>query len=86
VADIHILKRPHPYERGGPKYIVKWSTSFDNDRMTPTQAAIEALRELKTENPLHVRWDAKLGKHVPEPIKQWDAVLQEFVPIEEPPE
>jgi hypothetical protein len=99
------------YERFGPKYVVTWQTEFDVGRMSPQEAALEALRELKTSNPLHMhvidcetnrQWeigfrnhvlevietrtmqlDKASGKMVMEPIKVWDEVLQEFVPVED---
>jgi hypothetical protein len=47
-------RRSRSVESGGPKYIVQWQTDFDIAAMTPEEAALEALRELRTNNPLYV--------------------------------
>lgn len=39
--------------RDFPKYIVRWQTDFDDESMTPQEAAVEALRELQSDQ-IHV--------------------------------
>lgn len=58
--------------RDYPKYIVTFQTEFDNDRMTPLQASVEALREMRTENACVTvhdvdtkqMWDVRFRDHV----------------------
>jgi hypothetical protein len=58
--------------RDYPKYIVEFHTEFDDEHMTPQQAAIEAMREVQR-GELYARvydvdtkrqWDAKFHDHV----------------------
>jgi hypothetical protein len=80
------------YERFGPKYVVQWQTEFDSSSMSPQEAALEALRELKTNNPLHMhvidcetnrQWDIGFRDHVLEVIEvrvqNWDRQLGKMV-------
>jgi hypothetical protein len=85
----------HPDAEGGPKYVVRWQSEFDefdNAYMTPQQAGVEALRLMQEGDVYaHVidcdtdrQWDMRVRDHELEVIEvrstHWDEARQELVP------
>ena len=58
--------------RDYPKYVVEFQTSFDNDRMTPAEAGVEAFREMRSSDAAVTvfdvdtkrMWDVRFRDHV----------------------